>query len=122
MNWLDLFAAALATWQAVEIWHHGEIFATWRARFDAILDAGDSGFFNYVVAMLRCPFCMSVWVGLVCLMAAYIGSWVEYPVYALAVSRLANLGNDLTHKWCRTPRWADEMPMEPSSARTTTPV
>ncbi len=25
-------------------------------------------------------------------------------VYGLAVARLANLGNDVTHRWCRTPR------------------
>ncbi len=92
---MELLIAALATWQAVEIWHHSTLFADLRARVEV-----RGGF---LAALLGCPFCTSVWVAL----AAAALSRVPVAallVEALAVSRLANLGNDVFHAWCRTPR------------------
>lgn len=102
MIWFNLIVAALAAWQAVEIWHHGKIFAEARAIVE-LWD--DTGFRGFVGAVLSCPLCLSVWVGLV---TALIMFWavpmLDIIVCGLAVARLANLGNDLVHRWCRTPR------------------
>lgn len=38
---------------------------------------------------------------------------LKVALLALAVARLANLGNDLTHGWCRTPRGFDGYPPGP---------
>lgn len=119
MTWLDLAVAALATWQAVEVWHHGSLFAGPRAALEV-----KSGFW---ARLLLCPFCLSVWVAVVAAVALDRGDrsppWVDLgwvsraltwaldqvllalraACYALAVARLANLGNDLTRGWCRTP-------------------
>lgn len=105
MSLCDLFVAALAAWQVVEVWHHGDIFADWRSR----VELWRGGVWGWLGGMLGCPWCLSVWVGLlVCAelwLASFAGySWVALPAYALAVSRLANLGNDLSHARCRTPR------------------
>lgn len=110
-----LIVAALATWQAVEVWTHSEIMAYRRAWVEA------RG--GRLAGLMGCPWCLSVWVaGLAwtvlvapehppaptpawpeaCLAAVRVAC--RWFVYVLAVSRLANLGNDLTHDYCRTPR------------------
>jgi hypothetical protein len=102
MTPLDILICATAVWHAVEVWHHGSIFADWRAR----LELG-SGFFS---SLLLCPFCLSMHTALIVtgwyLTAQYLTGtvWYRLPVYALAVCRLANLANDMTHWSCRTPR------------------
>jgi Protein of unknown function (DUF1360) len=114
MSFSDVVVAALATWQIVEIWHHGAFhlgpidFPDWRSRVE---NWGYMGVRGWFADVLQCPWCLSVWVGLlVCaglVLSNTLGtSWVALPVYAFAVSRLANLGNDLLHAWCRTPRIA----------------
>ena len=120
MNLIDLLIMALATWQAVEIWNHGSIFASFRARIELWNDK--------LGTLLLCPFCLSVWVAfaVVAIMSASVPDFPEQGVtmwrhawltcvwvtmkaakvfvIILAVSRLANLGNDLSHAYCRTPR------------------
>lgn len=190
MTITDLVVCALAVWQAVEVWHHSELMATWRAKME-VRD-------GFVAAVAKCPYCLSVWVGFAAAflvmvtppavpewhaigqgatmivlvlalvlfwyglfrglnptakiamnlfegrgartaagtvaVAVIIAFWVagvvghayawrtldrdagwfgvwfwaimpaKLFVWGLAVSRLANLGNDLTRKWCRTPR------------------
>lgn len=116
MTPFGLLVAALAAWQAVEVWHHGAIFASARARVQAWPDAGLRGF---LAGLLLCPFCLSVWVGT----AAAAAVWTDLPtgeaipawlgwllagaaklfVSGLAASRLANLASDLTRGVCRTP-------------------
>lgn len=100
--------SVFATWQAVEIWHHSAIMATPRAYAQTI-----EGFLG---RLLTCPYCLSVWVGgvfallgtvalLLCagghVLAALL---VLLPSQVLAVSRLANLFNDLSRPFCRTPK------------------
>ena len=103
----DLVIAALATWQIVEIWHHSSIMAGPRARVET--------WSNNIADLLSCPFCLSVWVGLLSIALLQLDApegtiWavlvglLKLPVWAFAVSRLANLGNDLTKKYCRTPK------------------
>jgi hypothetical protein len=132
MTALGLVVAALAAWQAVEVWHHGSVFDRARARLEL-----KTGFW---VDLLQCPFCLSVWVGMVTVLTVHPGdtvpplvdlgwvsralSWVVsqfilllwWVVHGLAVARLANLGNDLTHHWCRTPRPGAEIE-DPPHAR-----
>jgi hypothetical protein len=106
MNIVHLLVATIATWQIVEIWHHSYLFEKLRARAES-LD-------NWLGNLLSCPFCLAVWVAAFCVLVFYIveglvgggHTWTHalgLPLYMLAVSRLANLGNDLSHEWCRTP-------------------
>jgi len=114
--------AALATWQAVEVWRHGAVAASWRARVEAIDPASRRWFVRQLRAVLTCPYCLSVWVGLATTAVLALPrptpegvvsglAWAAVGVaklfvVGLAVSRVANLGNDLTWAWCRTPRSA----------------
>jgi len=107
MELLPIIIAALATWQIIEIWHHSYLTSPLRQRVEL--------WRNYLGELLRCPFCLSVWVAGGCV--AILWPWEranEVPtalaamrgvLYALAVSRLANLGNDLSYGYCRTPRF-----------------
>lgn len=103
----ELVVTALATWQVVEVWHHSALFAGRRAVVEA-----RGGF---LADLLLCPFCLSVWAAAaVCAVvvspvpeaawAAWAAGAAKLFVLAMAVSRLANLGNDLAHTRCRTPR------------------
>ena len=95
---MNLIVAALATWQIVEIWHHSLLMAPLRSRAEM--------WDNKLGELLSCPFCLSVWVGLCCTagvtFAAMYG--LEYVIMAFAVSRLANLGNDVFKTYCLTPK------------------
>ena len=96
--------AMLATWQTIEIWHHGHIFDELQQRLKA-----SSRWYAYLVT---CPFCLSPYVAALWLIVTLAEStWhtdVFYQVLyvfmlALAVSRLANLANDVFHCCTRTP-------------------
>lgn len=100
---IDFLAAILATTQAVEIWNHGSIFATRRAK----LEVSDS----WIASLLRCMFCLTVWVSWLTCLSVLAFNWLPglfFPlkvfVYGLAIARGANLLNDFTHEWNRTPR------------------
>lgn len=88
--------AGLATWQAVEVWRHGEICASWRAYYEARDD--------FVARLLTCGFCLSVWVGWLLYLSMASAVVLHWVVGGLAAARLANLGNDCFHAYCRTPR------------------
>lgn len=101
MTPFGLVVAALAAWQAVEVWRHGSIFAGWRARVQAWPGEGARGLLG---ELLLCPFCQSVWVGTAAAVAVVADHWAVMPVvYGLAASRLANLANDVTRGVSRTP-------------------
>lgn len=99
---MNLIVAALATWQIVEIWHHSSLMAPARS----IVELWD----NKLGELLRCPFCLSVWTALFCTLCLNLTEFgltsriTECVIYAFAVSRLANLGNDFFHSCNRTPR------------------
>lgn len=100
---MDIVVAALATWQIIEIWHHSLLMAPLRS----ITEMWE----NRLGELLSCPFCLSPWVGLICIfslsLADYglVGWAIGLPVQAFAVARLANLGNDL-FKFCnKTPKF-----------------
>lgn len=93
-----LIVAALATWQIIEIWHHSSLLAPLRSRTEM--------WTNKLGELLVCPFCLSPWVALACVIClsipeAWLAGWI---VYAFAASRLANLGNDLFKKFNLTPK------------------
>jgi len=94
--------AALATWQIVEIWHHSLLMAPLRARTEMWV--------NKIGELLSCPFCLSIWVALFCVavlsLAEYglAGRCGSIAIHALAVSRLANLGNDFFKQHSLTPK------------------
>jgi hypothetical protein len=107
-----LCITTMAVWEAVEIWHHSSLFAGVRAR----IELWDGKIGAWLRDLLECPFCLSVWVALfaVLLMEVSVRTaldgprWAFYcstiPIYTLAVARLSNLLNDLTHKVNRTPK------------------
>jgi hypothetical protein len=98
MTLTELVVAALATWQAVEVWHHGSLFADIRAKAELRADA--AGFGGWLARLLLCPFCLSVWVAAAALTVTVL---VPPVAWVLAAARLANLGNDVFHARCRTP-------------------
>lgn len=102
-----LTLAALATWEIIEIWRHSSLFQNWRARVDIMQ-------LDFVRELLMCPFCLSPWVaGLILwtlklaelMQPGFWQSMITWPIAAFAVARLANLFNDVTHDFCRTPRY-----------------
>lgn len=107
---MELFVAALATWQIVEIWHHSTLMAPLRARTEM--------WQNKLGELLGCPWCFSVWVGLVCgLVLATVDISLAnraggVVLYGLAASRLANLGNDVFKSFCRTPGFSLDTDVE----------
>lgn len=89
----ELLVLALAVWEACEVWHHSTLMATWRAR----LETGT----GFIADVSSCMFCLSVWIAFFAVVVFWpLAPWV---VWTLAAARLANLGNDLTKAWCRTP-------------------
>lgn len=101
-NLMFIIVAALATWQIVEIWRHSKLMASLRSRTEM--------WDNFLGELLSCPFCLSVWVSLFCMLGLELSDWglagyiLSLMIYALAVSRLANLGNDVFKQFCLTPR------------------
>jgi hypothetical protein len=105
---LDVLVMALAANQAVEVWHHGAIFAGRRAAVESWPVLDDEGlarlgrlgrwnyrFWEFWQSLLLCPHCLSVWVG-VAVAAGWLGGpwWLQAAVVGLATSRLANLLSD----------------------------
>jgi len=100
---MSILIASLATWQIVEIWHHSSLFASLRS----IVEMWE----NKIGDLLSCPFCLSVWVSLVCIIGlqcenlGLAGLAFSVIIKTFAVARLANLGNDFFKKWTRTPKF-----------------
>ena len=103
-SWLDFIILIFALNGMVECWWHSDmpLIANIRAR----LQAG-SGFFGQLG---RCPWCSSHWVGMFILVVLFLpGLWFWWwpgrvVLLWLAIVRGANLLNDCTHKFHRTPR------------------
>lgn len=103
-----LIIGSLVVWEVIEIWRHSHLMATWRARVD--LWEGRLG------ELLRCPFCMAPWISFLVVLTLWTSEYLAQhdarglavilsaSLYALAVARLANLCNDVAHRYCRTPK------------------
>lgn len=96
----DFLAVVLASGAVIEVWNKGSIFATTRAKLQAIQDVTDPDTIKgRVLELLGCPFCQSYHVPfwlLVALLAsplagATIDGLVRLVVYGLAATRLVNL-------------------------------
>ena len=114
---IDLIVIFLAGMQIVELYRHGSLFGQggalplrwWaenKAREEEVqspLDDADR-VKRHLARFLLCPFCEAPWA---CLATATMWLWGgpvgQLVVLALAASRLANLTNDLTHDWSRSP-------------------
>ena len=105
-TWWGPLLAALAVWQIVDVVHHSVIArpfrlatADWPERSEPLL--------QFAGKLLSCPYCFSHWVALVVVLASFSNTlWLLCTV--LAVTRLANLGNDLAYAWDRTPKVNEE--------------
>ena len=109
MSLTELIASGLAVWQIVEIWHHGALFETRRA---AVLHyyTEHHNLRGWFCELLLCPFCLSPWVGAIVAGLLLLCGWKSpagWLVMTFAAARIANLGNDLTHAFCRTPHRGD---------------
>lgn len=91
--------------------HLGKWLTTPRLWLDAVQSARvQAGFF--VSDLLRCMFCLSHWSAAILVVWYGLGSpagagadyWARAVIYALAVTRGAQLLNDLAHPFSRTPR------------------
>lgn len=106
-NWLEIVVMALASSQVVETYRHGSLFQKLR---QSAANASERG--HLVAKLLSCPFCFShypplffaLWCGI-----ANRSDWARWqehmwlvPVW-LAVIRVSQLINDLSHERCRSP-------------------
>lgn len=94
---LDFVIMVMACWQAVETTHHGSIFGWLRSELQI-----HPGFWG---ALADCVFCHGHWfAGFVAwYYLATAGTWMSWPIIALAVVRGAQVANDFTWWICRTP-------------------
>lgn len=125
----DLLVVAFAAWQAVEIWRHSTLTATWRERLTTLDHVATyravrkavgrrrlriaklagritASLAWWVAPLVACPFCLSPWAAWAAEWALQCGGLPAFLAYGLAAARLANLGNDLSHAYCRTPRFS----------------
>jgi hypothetical protein len=103
---VDFVVLILATNQVIETFHHGSIFASLRAR--AELGGGR------LAELLVCMFCLSHWAALALVGWFFVSLvWIEdlgwfalatWPVYGFAITRAAQILNDLVRPYSRTPR------------------
>lgn len=105
---IDVFViAGFASWQVVETWHHGSLFAEWNKWLKSYKKSGKGTWWQkFFCNLLICPFCLAHWTSGVCVLVLLLtgpDSVLRWPVYVLAVTRLAQLLNDVTHRICRSP-------------------
>jgi len=107
---MRILLAALAGCQMTETLHHGSLFASWRKkardwRSDPRWVVSKTG------ELFECPFCLSHWacaLSFAWLWWFPITSFWQFPVAALAATRLAQLLNDATHDIARGPPSDDD--------------
>jgi len=113
LTWVDLVILILATSEVVEVWRHGSLFAGRRAVVQELTP------FHWWARLLDCPFCLSFWVALLLTLLSAVpghaGEWIHVGVILLAVARGANLVNDLTYEYCRTPKAGASYGTQPTS-------
>lgn len=138
----DFVILVLASAQAIEIWRHGSIMAPLRMRVDLgmPLPLVPVRLANHTYQLLKCMFCLSVWVAAIVYMmfhvaqilhiepttpagpfriageiGQFVGQLMLVPIMALAISRATNLLNDLTYPFSRTPNRQRESEVEGES-------
>lgn len=104
-----LILLALGTWQTVEIIHHSELLFPLKKAL-SYWDGRD-GPLRFLWDLISCPFCLSHWVAMIFMVGIClpgVGPVVMGWLFILSAVRLANLGNDLTWNYNRTPRYEGE--------------
>jgi hypothetical protein len=109
-TFFDLAVVFLAGMQLVELYQHGSLFgsirgwAMYRKEMETAGETVRSWTVRKLAMLLTCPFCEAPWA---CAIAAAAWHWggsiIGLSIFALAASRLANLLNDITHEWSRSP-------------------
>lgn len=109
MTWLDLYIMVMATMAITELVRHDHRFADLRSKGQILNTLWGQ--------VINCGWCFSHWAAIwvVCVMVGpkVVLQWLGYPVWPgiptymlaaiLAVVRTANIVNDLTHWYNRTP-------------------
>jgi hypothetical protein len=110
----NILVAALATWQLVDIIRHAAIAAPIRLWAQAAADSG--GRWAFVGKLLLCPYCLSHWVAaaFVLALASPLSPVLKLIALTLAVTRLANIGNDLLKNIELTPKADVESEPDPA--------
>lgn len=109
---LNVILAALAAWQITEVLHHAEITLPIRRLTSGSAPKGTLR--SFLTKLYNCPFCLSHWVtGLLVVLLFTtadipFGRVVLAVIWIFAITRLANLGNDLAYNYTRTPRFEVE--------------
>jgi hypothetical protein len=112
---VELVLCVFASAGLVEVFHHGSIFLRFRRwGYDHIKH--DKWAVAVAAKFVTCAFCESHWTSALAVFGVFytskllpcIGPWAWFFVAAFAVTRGANLLNDLTHAHCRSPRDEDE--------------
>lgn len=94
---LTLLVVGLATFQAVEVFRHSTLQPVADLRAWMEMQPG-------ILPELRaCGWCLSIWVAFALIIAMQIPV-LNWAVWGLAASRLANLLNDWSYEWSRTPK------------------
>src|SRR5690242_3491560 len=97
-----LIVVGLATMQAVEVFRHSTLQPV--AELRAWMESQD----DWLIPELRhCGWCLSIWVALILYLAFHMPI-LCLIVWALAVSRVANMLNDWSYEWNRTPKAGDD--------------
>jgi len=116
MSTLNWIVCVFASWQIVETLRHGSIFRPLRQWANANRDHVH-GEVALLAQLLSCPFCLSHWAPWVPLLVCLYGpEWLMLPVYVLAITRLTQLGNDLSHSFSRSPSPDDEIVVDEREA------
>lgn len=106
-----VLVCGLAVWEIVEVIHHGTIFVALRKwcmdRLSIPPDTLPARVKYWFASLISCPFCLSVWVSLFCVLCLF-SYWTQLIVLVFAVARLANICNDVGYAVCRTPRESHE--------------
>lgn len=111
----DLIVAALATGAIVEGLRHGSLLSDLRVAWETTS--------TFTSRLLRCGFCSSYWAGAVA--AVLVGPHMVFPDFwpftffycvavGLAAVRLANIINDLVHRFSRSPQRDEEAGQPPT--------
>ena len=113
MTAISVVVWMLAVNQIIEIWRHSEneFVAAPREWMQMQLDRDLTFWLVGVYRAALCPWCCSVWVAMGALLTVYFGQeWILWP---FGISRAANLINDLTHAFNRTPKSGEGVLLDP---------
>lgn len=104
INFFDFLAVVLASGAIIQAWHHGSIFANWRAYLQAVQDVTDPETLKgRFLELVMCPFCKSYHAPLYLFLLLLAGDWiggtigagVRIVIYSFAATRLGNIVDGL---------------------------